>query len=117
MAAPGGNAGLILNSNNSKCRVKELKGAKVGCSALDWIYAACCYNKKSGFYSSWLLGTSASAPFVSGVAALITSQAERRLKPTQMARRLRMATDDVGQEGPDPLFGYGVIDASKILRK
>ena len=51
-------------------------------------------------------GTSASAPHVSGAAALILSR-NPKLKPADVAAFLQSNAVDMGPSGPDPAYGYG----------
>lgn len=66
-------------------------------------------------------GTSAAAPFVAGVMATIyvkyTGFFTRNRGLTARAReKLRLATDDLGQPGWDPFFGWGRVNAKKALQ-
>lgn len=56
-------------------------------------------------YSS---GTSMAAPFVSGVAALLSSQG---LTNEEIVKRITVTSTDLGTPGRDPVYGYGLIDA------
>ena len=53
-------------------------------------------------------GTSFAAPFVTAAAALMV-QAEPELTPAQLRERLRLSTRDLGAEGPDAVFGHGLL--------
>jgi subtilisin family serine protease len=59
-------------------------------------------------------GTSASVPFVSGIAALLKSQ-----HPTWTAKQLRarieQTADDRGLPGPDEYFGFGRVNAGRAV--
>ena len=55
-------------------------------------------------------GTSASAPYVSGVAALVLS-ANSGLDPKDVRKILRGTAVDLGIPGRDIYFGYGLVDA------
>ncbi len=59
-------------------------------------------------------GTSFSAPFVSGVAALVMTR-ERSMSADQVAARLRTTATDVGPPGIDPYYGWGLVDAAAAL--
>lgn len=61
-----------------------------------------------------LSGTSMSAGFISGVAALILSK-NPSLSSSQVRRILAASTDDLGTFGKDPETGYGKINAYKAL--
>jgi serine protease len=54
-------------------------------------------------------GTSAAAPFVSGVAALLASQG---LVGEQIVQRILATAQDLGSPGRDPIYGYGLVDAA-----
>jgi subtilisin family serine protease len=53
-------------------------------------------------------GTSAAAPFVTGVAALLASQG---LVGKQIVQRILATSRDLGSPGRDPVYGYGLVDA------
>ena len=59
-------------------------------------------------------GTSMAAPHVSGVAALILA-ANPDLTPTDVRIILQMTAADLGGEGWDPLYGYGLVDAEAAV--
>jgi len=62
----------------------------------------------------WANGTSASAPFVSGVAALLASQ-DKALTTYDFLRRLEFSSVDLGLSGKDIFYGWGMIDAFSAL--
>jgi subtilisin family serine protease len=53
-------------------------------------------------------GTSMSAPFVSGIAALLAGQG---LSNTEIVACITETSDDLGPIGRDPLFGFGRVNA------
>lgn len=61
-------------------------------------------------------GTSASAAFVSSVAALVKSQ-NPGLAPHLVRRALLMSADDKGENGKDSAYGYGRLNALSALTK
>lgn len=70
-----------------------------------------------GSYYGWGYGTSASAPHVSGLAALIKS-IKPHLKPSEIMNVIRYASDDVNSSsypGKDDYLGYGRINMEKAL--
>lgn len=64
---------------------------------------------------TWAAGTSAAAPHVSGLAALLWS-----LKPSMSAAAVKSTlsstTDDLGASGWDPYYGWGRINAEKAAK-
>lgn len=67
-----------------------------------------------GGFQNPFFGTSASAPHIAGIAALIWSA-----NPTLSADEIRLAllttADDRGEPGWDTVFGYGLANATKML--
>ncbi|MBM3278348.1 MAG: S8 family serine peptidase [Candidatus Handelsmanbacteria bacterium] len=59
-----------------------------------------------------LSGTSFAAPLVSGVCALLR-QAQPSWGPGQVQEALRRSAEDLGEAGPDTLYGWGLVDALK----
>jgi thermitase len=59
-------------------------------------------------------GTSASAPIVAGVAALVMS-VNPGLTPAEVRGVLEQTADDLGPAGWDPQYGYGRVNAYKAL--
>lgn len=57
-------------------------------------------------------GTSFSAPYVSGVAAMLF---QRGLTNAQVRDRLLATATDLGAPGRDPVFGYGEVDAARAV--
>ncbi len=68
---------------------------------------------RSGY--SAFYGTSASAPFVTGVAALLLSRNDR-LTPEDVRGILIASAEDLGSRGWDERFGAGLLRADKALR-
>jgi serine protease AprX len=62
-----------------------------------------------------LSGTSQAAPHVAGIAALML-QANPALTPADIHNLLREASIDLGPQGPDPITGFGLIDARDAVR-
>ncbi|HFC53491.1 MAG TPA: peptidase S8, partial [Gammaproteobacteria bacterium] len=100
VAAPGGNNGVDSN----------------GDSYLDGVLSTLVDDSGNPTYS-FAQGTSMAAPHVAGVAALM-----KWLDPNLTADRFRTLlksgklTSDLGDEGRDDLFGYGLIDALKAVQ-
>jgi len=61
-------------------------------------------------------GTSASTPLAAGVAALVKS-ANPRLSPAQIRTILQQTAQDIGKNGYDALFNFGLVDANAAVRK
>ncbi len=64
-------------------------------------------------YATWS-GTSAAAPIVSGLAALIKEKYPD-LTGNQIIQRIISSADDAGADGRDPLYGYGIINPAAAL--
>ena len=64
-------------------------------------------------YMIWS-GSSASAPLVSGLAALIKSKYPN-LSAAQIIQRITESADDTGAAGRDPVYGFGVINPLMAL--
>lgn len=60
-------------------------------------------------------GNSFSGPHAAGVAALMLST-NAELNPWEISGILRETASDLGSEGPDSKFGYGLIDALAAVR-
>lgn len=57
------------------------------------------------------IGTSAAAPHVAGAAALLKA-ADPGLSPAQIRTILQQTAEDIGEEGYDELFNFGLVDAA-----
>ena len=98
LAAPGGNANSFVYG---------------GCSGFTIITPfAVCRNRASAFILGGQ-GTSASAPHVTGVAALIAAVVGHN--PSQIDARLRQSADDLGQPGNDAFYGHGRVNAARAV--
>ena len=78
-----------------------------------------------GGYTDQFSGTSAAAPHVSGVAALLKSfeKQKKNNQPTYVERSneeirgvLLNSADDVGEKGWDKFYGAGIINAAKAIQ-
>jgi len=68
---------------------------------------------KDGNYASGS-GTSFSAPFVAGVIALMLSKYPQ-LSPEEVIATLRAEAEDLGEDGWDPYYGWGLVDAYRAV--
>ncbi len=64
-------------------------------------------------YSS-MSGTSMAVPQVSGAAALLL-ESKPNLEPADVKRILLKTADDLGQNGPDNVYGYGALNLTDAL--
>lgn len=64
-------------------------------------------------YATWS-GTSAAAPIVAGLAALIMEKYPE-LTGNQVIQRIIESSDDAGADGRDALYGYGIINPKAAL--
>lgn len=60
-------------------------------------------------------GTSAATPIAAGVAALVKA-ANSSLTPSQIRTILQQTAQDIGKTGYDPLFNFGLVDATAAVR-
>ena len=60
-------------------------------------------------------GTSVAAPLVAGVAALIDGEADGALSGRRIKVILKNRADDLGEPGPDPLYGHGRVNAGRAV--
>jgi subtilisin family serine protease len=68
----------------------------------------------SVFGGGSFVGTSAAAPHVGAVAALLLSL-DPTLTPEKVQRALEVSSTDVGAAGPDPASGFGLVNALAAL--
>ncbi|MGA9099662.1 MAG: S8 family peptidase [Methanotrichaceae archaeon] len=69
-------------------------------------------GSKNGYSS--MSGTSMAVPQVAGAAALLL-QAQPDLQPSDVKRILLKTADDLGQPGPDNVYGYGALNLTDAL--
>ncbi len=60
-------------------------------------------------------GTSAAAPFVSGLIAYLI--AEERISGSEAVEILKSNSNDAGQPDADPVYGEGILNAERVLRR
>lgn len=63
----------------------------------------------------WKTGTSFAAPFVSAAAALARSS-NPGLSSPDILNLLQDGAEDLGEDGPDPIFGAGLVSAHALCR-
>lgn len=68
-----------------------------------------CSTHKGGGYAT-LSGTSMAAPHVTGTAALVIANGNGLIND-EVRSRLQSTAEDLGMEGRDNLYGYGLVDA------
>jgi subtilisin family serine protease len=92
VAAPGGNAGGWVWAT---------------CSTFSLLIPDC----QTGYYVLGATGTSAAAPHVTGIAALLVEQYGRN--PGRIKAALQQTADDLGVAGTDPYYGKGRVNAAR----
>lgn len=78
-----------------------------------------CFSFAGAAQHAWYvqaIGTSASAPHVAGVAALVRS-VNPSLTSTQVRAVLYMTAEDIGKVGYDEFFGFGLVNAYAAVQK
>lgn len=110
-AAPGGNPTFL--AQNPSC-VIPFAGFPVPCGFFDLVIGP---TASPAFPWTWASGTSAAAPHVSGVAALVIGKNGGQMQPEQVIQALRKGAADLGAPGKDPHFGDGRVNAAGALRK
>lgn len=114
VAAPGGDDIYLSNPPTDEQLLSQLILGL--CSSR----APLCYVRNDKGQLVWnpfvfAAGTSMSAPHVSGLAALLASQAGGSLSPEVIANRIRTNADDIGKPGADTWFGKGRINVARTL--
>jgi len=72
------------------------------------------YTTANGGGYSWFSGTSASAPVVAGISALVIA-ANPALTAQQVQEIIKRSADDLGPAGWDAGFGYGRVNAGRAV--
>ncbi|RME57483.1 MAG: hypothetical protein D6790_13185, partial [Caldilineae bacterium] len=103
-AAPGGSTTFLFQ--NPTCTV-PFSGYPIPCGFFDMVIGP----TAESFLWNWAAGTSAAAPHVSGVAALVIGQNGGQMDPEKVEKALRKGADDLGPKGKDPFYGRGRINA------
>jgi lantibiotic leader peptide-processing serine protease len=105
LAAPGGNLDfdlLVPDPFAHLCTVV----VTLPCAAFDLVVAPTADGWTFAF------GTSAAAPHVAGVAALVIGANGGAMRPADVEAALRASADDLGSPGLDPFYGHGRINAA-----
>jgi subtilisin family serine protease len=108
LAAPGGNLdfGLLVPDPFAHlCTVV----VTLPCAAFDLVV-----GPTAGGWT-FAFGTSAAAPHVAGVAALLIGANGGAMRPTEVEATLRASADDLGPPGLDPFYGHGRINAGAAV--
>lgn len=58
-------------------------------------------------------GTSFAAPFVTAAVSMLIA-GETDMSPERLEAKLRQFTDDIGEPGRDPVFGWGLLNARRL---
>jgi subtilisin family serine protease len=112
VSAPGGYNAYKNADPTSTCTVGSFKAL---CHLFDQIIVAHQNPKVNGGYS-FFMRTSAAAPHAAGVAALIVGKYHGRLAPAQVRSILLRSSDNLGQPGEDPFYGFGRVNARRAVR-
>lgn len=88
------------------------KSIKVAAPATN-IYSSVPYEKESKYYA-YKNGTSMATPHVTALTAMI-AMAYPDYTPSQIQQTIQGACRDLGDEGWDPYYGYGIPDLNQLL--
>jgi len=107
VVAPGGNLHLDQNGDGYRDGILQETDIKLRVSCSDtWGIGGW------GYY--FLMGTSMACPHVSGVAALLYSMGIT--DPDEIRERICSTAIDLGQEGRDDFYGYGLVNAYRAVQ-
>ena len=81
------------------------------CYLFDWVVGP---SSTGGWV--WASGTSAAAPHVAGVAALIIGKNGGEMHPDHVYAALRSSADDLGKPGMDDHYGHGRVNAFRAVQ-
>ena len=105
-AAPGGD---YIYPGNESCQVAGLIRP---CYVFDFVFS----TGSAGIWY-WSVGTSMAVPHVSGVVALMISEAGGYMPPDAVFQTLRRTSDDLGPRFKDNFYGYGRVNAYKAVMR
>jgi subtilisin family serine protease len=77
-----------------------------------------CFSFAGDSQHAWYVqaaGTSGSTPIAAGVAALVKS-AKPSLQPSQIRTILQQTAQDIGKNGYDSLFNFGLVNATAAVQ-
>ncbi|RIY31281.1 hypothetical protein CKF54_06950 [Psittacicella hinzii] len=104
-------AGIVGYSTGAITAALQCGVVKYNCVAGAYTWDVANYNASG---SRTFVGTSGSAPIVSAVAAMVKEQFDW-MTAKQLKTTLLTTAYDIGEQGVDDVFGWGVIDASVAL--
>ena len=122
VAFPGNVSGVLtvgaIEQSGKKCTFSNT-GSSLDLVAFGWGIATTDVVGKFGFdtlgdYYFGFNGTSAACPQVAGVAALMLS-ANPNLTEETVKKYMRETARDLGENGRDDLYGYGLVNAQKAV--
>jgi len=113
VAAPGGNEGF-----DAQGHVTGISAVWAVCASTSLLFQNHAFHPTvctgSPNFTSGALGTSAAAPHVAGLAALLVSQLGRDNK-AQIRAIIEQSADDRGKPGQDPFYGSGRINVARAV--
>lgn len=109
LAAPGGDSRY---PGSDLCTIPRIVGTPL--TRPCWVYdLVLSPGSASGSYF-WAGGTSMAAPHVAGVAALIAAKYPG-ISVGDLKTRLMQTADDEGENGTDPFYGHGFVNAYRAV--
>ena len=106
-AAPGGTDELYYWLSDPLNTLCESGGLVSLCFLMDLVL-----SNAPGEYFFWAQGTSMAAPHAAGVAALLVGKNGGNMNPKQLHNAMKKCALDLGQNGKDPVYGFGYTSAA-----